>query len=251
MSRAPEYRQIAAALRRVLKGRKITYEALGEKLGVSSRTVKRIIQGDDYSVAKLAEVCGAVGIKFFDLMQLAHEESYETFELTEAQEEFLAASPRHFRCFRELVQGLTLEEVRAKHRLSAKATSDYARELESIGLLERLPHGAVRLTVSAKSHTFRSDGPLARRIASKDMERFFAKLEARDGKQRAFSTSSGTKISPKSLDAFRADAMALAQKYQLVAQREQSVLPPEELTTARWLIGSVHPFESWIDEQTL
>lgn len=95
--------------------RGLTYEALGEKLGVSSRTVKRIIRvATDYSVAKLAEVCEVVGIKFFDLMQLAHEESFETFELSEAQEEFLAASPRHFRFFRELVFGLSPDGIREK-----------------------------------------------------------------------------------------------------------------------------------------
>ena len=64
MTESSEYKQIASALRKVLKGKGITYEEIGERLGFSSRTIQRVINGDDYSISKLADICDSIEIKF-------------------------------------------------------------------------------------------------------------------------------------------------------------------------------------------
>lgn len=247
MSGAFEYRRIAAAFRRVLKARGITYEAVATKLGTSSRTVKRIVNGDDYSIAKLADACEAVGIKFFDLMHLANEEEYESFQLTLDQEEFLATNLKHFKVFRDLVQGKSMVEVKDLYGLSSKAANEYAKDLESIGLLERHPGNQVKLLVKSRLHTFLTDGPLSRAVVLKDLQLFVERLHVRAKTHESFSISSGTRLSAKSVATFEHDAKELVARYQLVAQREQSMLPDDELKSVRWLIGLVSPFSTWVD----
>jgi transcriptional regulator with XRE-family HTH domain len=249
-STTSEYRQIAAALRRVMKGRKITYEDLGARLGVSSRTAKRIIHGDDYPVGKIAEVCDVIGIKFFDLMQLAHEEQETSFQLTVEQEEYFAASLQHYLFLQELLRDRSLDAIRTRHGLSRKDTDRYLRELEKTGVLERFTGESFRLKVRG-GHNFISNGPLERAIGRRDLLRFMEHHYERPEGTRCFSTSSGTAVSRKTIEEFTREAGELAAKYRLIAQRERSLLPETDLVRVRWLLGIVYPFDTWVQEIAL
>ena len=243
-----EYRQVATALRKVIKGRRLTYDDLGLKLGVSSRTVKRIIQGEDCSMSKLAEVCDVLEIRFFDLMRLAQEEEEEHFALTLEQEEFLAVQPKHFKFFSNLVNGLTPLDIKERYHLTSKVTDGYVKDLESFGLLERLNMQEIKLNVRGKAHTFLTGGPLSKLIAVHDMKKFTTQLLQSDSQGRSFSTSSGTFLTQKSIDEFIKASEELAAKFRLIAQRERSLFPEATLTKVRWLLGLVYPFSSWTDE---
>ena len=242
-----EYRQIAAALYRVMKGRKITFGELGKRLGVSSRTAKRIIHGDDYSISKVAEVCEAIGIRFFDLMQLAHEEEESSFEMTMEQEEFFAASVKHYRFLQLIKRGKTLVEIRSEQQLTKKDTDRYLRDLEKLGLVDRCPDEKFKIKVRG-GHNFIRKGPLEKAIAWKDTERFTKAIYERTGDLQAFSTSSGTAVSAKTNESFKKEAEALAAKYRLIGQRERSLLPAKDLIRVRWMLGIVYPFDTWIQE---
>lgn len=247
----PEYKQIAAALRKVLKGKNLTYEELGRRLSISSRTVKRIIHGEDYSVAKLAEVCEAAGIKFFDLMYLAQEEIEETFQLSEEQETYFASYPKHFKFFCELLDGLSVKMVRETHGLNAKITRDYVRDLESIGILERLAGDEVKLKVKARALNFIKNGPLDKAIGRQEMARFAEVMYGRGGDVKSFATSSGTKLTAKSIADYKKDLEDLAGRYRLIAQREESLQAKEEMISVRWLLAIIHPYVSWTDQLKL
>lgn len=244
-----EYRQIAAALQRVIKGRKITYEELGKRLGISSRTVKRIIKGDDYSISKLAEVCDCIGIRFFDLMQLAHEEKEESFQLTKEQEEFFASSPQHYKFLTELIRKKKLQEIRDQNNITRKDTDRYLRDLEKMGILERLPGEDYKLKVRG-GHNFISNGPLDKAISRRDALRFLEMIQDEKG-TKCFSTSSGIWMSLESIKKLTGEMSELAAKYRIVAQREYSLLPEKELVRMRWMFSAVWPFESWIAELKL
>jgi len=252
MASRTEYRQVAQALRKVLKGRRVTYEELGEKLGISSRTVKRIMHGNDYSMAKLAEVCDAIGIKFFDLMRLAQEEEREeSFKLTVEQEEFLATNPKHFKFFSKLVKGLSLQAIKENYGLTNKALVSYVKDLESFGLLDRLSDSQVQLKVKGSAHDFIRNGPLSRTIARRDMQKWGAQLLESGPEFKSFFTSSGTYLSEKSIKEFIKAAEELAARFRLISQRERSLLAESELTKVRWALGIVYPFTSWTDDMEL
>jgi transcriptional regulator with XRE-family HTH domain len=247
MSARFEYRQIAAALRKVLKARGLTYEELAAKVGVSERTVKRIIHGDDYSLTKLAEVCEAIGVKFFDLMRLAEDEAEETFQLTLEQEELLAANLKHLKFFWDLVDGRSVAWIKKRYGLTDRQFRGYLKDLEEFGLIERLSGDEVRLKVVGRAHTLLSGGPLNRVIGAEDLRRFTEHILARQPGTHSFSTSSGTQLSKKSIDEFIKEGEALAAKFRLVSQRECSVLPETELVKVRWLVGIAHPFVGWAE----
>jgi transcriptional regulator with XRE-family HTH domain len=242
-----EYRQIAAALHRVMKGRKITFDELGKRLGISSRTAKRMIHGDDYSISKIAEVCEAIGIRFFDLMQLAHEEHEASFEMTLEQEEYFATSPKHYRFFQLIKRGVSLVDLRKEHKLTKKDTDRYLRDIEKVGLLERYPDEKFKIKVRG-GHNFISKGPLEKTIARKDTERFMNAIYGENKELKSYSTSSGTAVSAKTIEGFLKEAEALAAKYRLIGQRERSLLPAKDLIRVRWMIGIVYPFDTWIQE---
>lgn len=247
----PEYKQIAAALRKVLRGKGLTYEELGRRLNISSRTVKRIIHGEDYSIAKLSEVCDAAGIKFFDLMHLAQEEVEETFQLSEDQETYFAGYPKHFKFFCELLDGLSVSAIRDKHGLNAKQAREYVRNLESIGLLDRLPDDQVKLRAKARALNFISNGPLDKAIGRLELARFAELMYDRGVDVKSFATSSGTTLTAKSIADYKKDLEELAARYRLIAQREESLFGSDQLISVRWLLAIIHPYVSWTDQLKL
>ena len=88
--------ELIDALKRLLKGRGMTYAQLATKIDLSEASVKRMFSQQTMTLARLDEICEALGIGLTELVEHARPEHEPLSALSEEQEEELVSDPRLF-----------------------------------------------------------------------------------------------------------------------------------------------------------
>lgn len=242
-----EFHQLINALRTALKARKITYATLAKRVGLSERSIKRIMGGEDCGFAKLVAICEAIGITFFDLVEMGRHEQEDVFVLSEEQEIFLATNPMQFAVINELLAGNEPATILHKHPVTKKILDGYFRDLEDQGMLERYPAGKVKLTFRG-AHNFRTGGALTRAFSSNELKTFYEQvMQPKQPGRCQFFTATTTKMTKETAEAFKREVDSLAKRYRLRTQTENTILPKESLLNAHFAIGILAPFQSWYE----
>ncbi|GIT89939.1 transcriptional regulator [Jannaschia pagri] len=174
-------------LKFTLKARRMTYASLAARLHLSEPTVKRIFAERDCKMSRLDEICAVLGLTLEDLVAEAARIEVQPTDLSRQVEARLADDRPAFHLFLLLLDGMTADTVQAHYALSDTALFDIARRLETLGLVDVLPGGALRLRVQAPVR-FRRDGPLHRGLMDLNMAFLRATFLRPDGPQSAFGT---------------------------------------------------------------
>lgn len=240
------------ALRKVLKNRKLTYKQVAGRLGVTEQTVKRMFSGDgDFPASRLFEICDAVDVDFFAVAASAEVKKEETFQLTVEQEQFFVDHPGHLVFFEELRAQKSPAEIRAAAGISVRSTQKYLRDLESVGVLERLPKDAVKLKVRG-AHNWLQHGPLGRAHSRRSFMQMFDFLETRAdrdlGENLMTSTETDGATHGTLKDMVR-ELKELAGRYRVICQRDAKLRRPDELVKARWALCVASPFRPTTEAQ--
>ncbi len=168
----------------ILKERKLRYPDLAAQLGLSLPTVKRMMADGDMPLARLLAVCDWLGLTLKDLALAIDARAQATLRFTLAQESFFATSPAHFAYFTQLLNRKPVVAIEKQHGISRKSSERYLRDLEKLGLVERLPALGVRLLADGTTTAWDNHGPLgktyARYFVRALAERAVAQLEARE-----------------------------------------------------------------------
>ena len=136
--------QIFEALKAFLREKKLTYRDISQRLALSEASVKRIFSLRDCDLTRLAAICEAAGTSLIELATVAGEVKAKTYTLPPLAAEFFADNMGYFVFFRELSAGKTPAEIAAEAGLDQRSVNRYLKTLEELGLIERLPDGAVR-----------------------------------------------------------------------------------------------------------
>jgi transcriptional regulator with XRE-family HTH domain len=248
MDHSPEFKAITAALRGILKTKKLTHAAVAARLGISAQTVKRLVHGyGDSSLDKLVAVAGVAGVSFYDLVRLAGEPKERTFALSEAQEEFLRDHPAHYAVFNALRDRQTAAAIRAEHDLDLASLRRYLRELDRAGLVERLPGDEARSRFFG-AHNLLNDGPLFRYTREEGLRRIhdFLAGPPADPADASLQTHtwSGTMLSRAGVTELIKEVHELAARYRRRAQRENDTLPGKDLVEVEWTFAVAAPFRA-------
>src|SRR5512143_1912149 len=81
------------ALKRILKGRGITYANVAGGLGLSEASVKRMFSRRDFTLQRLEDVCRIAGLDFGELAHEAGVEAAGMTHLTVEQEREIVSDP--------------------------------------------------------------------------------------------------------------------------------------------------------------
>jgi transcriptional regulator with XRE-family HTH domain len=238
MNRDPEIAAIAKALKQILKAKKTTYKSLAERLNVSEQTIKRVLNGDDCSVSRLVEICSELGVKFFELMQLANSEQEHSFTLTEEQEQFFVDNPE-YHAFFDAIRLEDLEEIRKKHKLSERSVFLYLKKLDEMGLCELYEGNRFKLKVSG-SNSWRGLGPLSKTYTKKNTLEFVNHLFDRfdsGSMNDSLWTMTDTCVTKESYAELRAELREIAKRYSNRAERDKAFFPKEQLTNIMWMLA--------------
>lgn len=232
-----EYQLLTATLKNILKANRLTYKEIALALKLSEASIKRILSRRDGPIGKLDEICKVLGISFSDLVTEAHQNQKTIRYLTETQEDFFSKNLNYFDFFSTLVsRRATIEDIRAKHRLSQASVRKYLSRLEKLGLIE--VHAKDRIKFLIQEPIGFSKNSRFRQVMTK---RFAATMFTRLGEASAASTLVTREwlLSRTALDEFSKAFKQLCSEFDERSAREAKFTPVSTLIPVSLLVSAI------------
>ena len=224
--------EITTALKLAFKAQGVTYRDVADRIGVSEQTIKRLFKDKDCSLSRLSEVCNAINISLYDLLEVAREYSEPMARLSNEQESYLASHPSHFYFLFFLTSGYDLDTIQQHYQLTDIVLFRYLRDLDCQGLIELSVNNQFRLRVEGKL-LMRLNSKLAKLVRERNHAFLDHALNHHNDATTWFS-SSFRFMSPDTLNAMHADMEELMRQYRKAAYQDEAILPKERLLPVKW-----------------
>ena len=171
-----ERAQIITVLKRSLRARGMTYRDLAHALALSEASIKRIFAEETFSLARLEQICSALGLSIAEVARMAAQQTaHGGQQLTVEQEETLAADSRLLACFHLLLNGRQSAAIAAELNLSERELRRLLVKLDAAKLIELQPKLKTRLRTS-NVIAWRNRGPV-RRLYEQQVKSEFLQAE--------------------------------------------------------------------------
>jgi transcriptional regulator with XRE-family HTH domain len=185
----PQARALIATLKKALKARGLTYREVAKQLDLSESSVKRIFAEENFSLARLDQICQLMGWELSDLVRTMESETRRIGELTEAQEQELVSDYRLLLVAHLVVNGWQYQDILTHFQFPEAQLVRYLVKLDKLRLLELLPHNRIKLLLSPH-FVWRRNGPI-QRFFTEHLQEDFLKTSF-DHRGEAFFFLSGT-----------------------------------------------------------
>ena len=160
------------ALKDVLKARGITYAKVAKGLGISEASVKRVFAARSFTLKRLDEICGLLGIEITDLAQMVRAERESPVQLSWEQEKQLVSDPKLLLVAVHALNQLSFDEIVEHYRLTKAECIQLLARLDKLGIIELLPNNRIRVRV-ARDFTWLPDGPIQQYFRAQVQADFF------------------------------------------------------------------------------
>jgi transcriptional regulator with XRE-family HTH domain len=164
---------LVAELKRALRERGITYQAVAGALSLSLATIKRRFARGDFSLERFEEICELAGVGLRELLERAEEHSAPTRQLTLIQEREIVADPRLFLVTWLVLNRTPFEEIARGYRFTERELLRYFIRLDRLRVIELQPGNRARLLVSRR-FSWRAGGPVQRYLHQRLLREFLA-----------------------------------------------------------------------------
>lgn len=164
---------LVAELKRALRERGITYQAVARSLSLSLATIKRRFARGDFSLERFEEICELAGVGLRELLERAEEHSAPTRQLTLIQEREIVADPRLFLVTWLVLNRTPFEEIAGGYRFTERELLRYFIRLDRLRVIELQPGNRARLLVSRR-FSWRAGGPVQRYLHQRLLREFLA-----------------------------------------------------------------------------
>jgi transcriptional regulator with XRE-family HTH domain len=223
-------------LKRHLKARGLTYAAVAKGVGLSESSVKRMFARRRFSLARLEQICNAVGLEISDLVEMLNERREYLTELSVEQEQALVAEPKLLLLTYLLINGWPLDAITESFEIDEPELRTLLIRLHRARIIELLPLDRVKL-LTARNFAWRPNGPVQKLLAKQVQREFLDSAFAGSGEQLRFV---GGLLSRASLAQMRQGIDRLAREFDELARRDAG-LPLNE----RHACGAVLAIRPW------
>lgn len=159
-----EFKALCAAIKRILKQKKITYRDLARNIGISESGLKKILGGDDASFGRLVQIADSLDLSLADLLGEQASGSFEDVAFTPEQEKFFLKNMSHFFLYWLLVyERVEQDEAARRLVLTAKELRQFLGKLDDLGLLRLSTNGKVILPKVARIRWV-GEGPFVEKL---------------------------------------------------------------------------------------
>ncbi|PIP40612.1 MAG: transcriptional regulator [Desulfobacterales bacterium CG23_combo_of_CG06-09_8_20_14_all_51_8] len=158
-------------LKKCLKAKGMTYHQLGDALGLSEASIKRLFSEQTFSVKRLEEICDILDLSLYDLAKISADAETDPIVLTVDQETALAENPKLLVFFYLLLSGRDPASIIRDYDVSDEESLRLLLELDRLGLVELHPGNKVRLRTH-KNIQWRKDGPIRTRYETMIIREF-------------------------------------------------------------------------------
>jgi len=153
--------KLVDALKRMLKGRGITYAGVATGLGMSEASVKRMFSRRDFTLQRLEEICRVASIEFSELAQEVIGSESAITHLTVEQEEEIVSDPKLMLIAFCAVGHWTLQQIIDTYDISRTECVRYLARLDRRKIIELQPGDRIRPLIS-RTFSWLPDGPIQR-----------------------------------------------------------------------------------------
>ncbi|GAL35409.1 predicted transcriptional regulator [Vibrio maritimus] len=144
--------EVCALIKAELKRSKLPYRVLGERLGVSEVSVKRMLNShQSLSVERLIAISENLDMPLSKLIAKAEKNLSCIPLFTKEQDLAFFNCPPLFTLWTELTEHRSLNEIQERHQLISASLYRYLRMLEDVGLVTLDIHG--RPSLNVPTHT--------------------------------------------------------------------------------------------------
>ncbi|HUD24353.1 MAG TPA: transcriptional regulator [Burkholderiaceae bacterium] len=168
-----EVAQLVATIKRELKRRGLTYRDVGRALSLSEPSVKRLFASGRFTVARLSEVSGLLGITLAELVQESAAAAPRLQTLTPEQERRLVSDPKLLLVAVCALNNWSLDDITTAYRFTQAECLKRLLLLDRMGLIELLPGNRVRPKV-ARDFDWLPHGPIRHFFRTQGQPEFLA-----------------------------------------------------------------------------
>ena len=154
------------ALKRLLKGKGMTYAMLAQGLGISEASVKRMFSRRDFTLQRLEDVCRIAGVDLAELARAAGAETTGAARLTVEQEEEIVSDPTLLLVALCAIGNWTVEQIIKTYNLTLAECIGCLTRLDRRRIIELQPGNRIRPLISRTS-SWLPDGPIQRYFRSR------------------------------------------------------------------------------------
>jgi transcriptional regulator with XRE-family HTH domain len=176
---------LVGALKDVLKARGITYAKVARGLGISEASVKRVFASRSFTLQRLDEVCGLLGIDITDLAQMVRAERETPVRLTLEQEKQLVSDPKLLLVAVNVLNHWSLQQIVGHYRLTKAECIQLLARLDKLGIIELAPNNRILVRV-ARDFAWLPDGPIHQYFRAQVQADFFRSRFDGGGELMAF-----------------------------------------------------------------
>lgn len=220
------------ALKRSLKSHGLTYADVAKQLGMSEANIKRMFSEQRFYLGVFDQICQLMALEISDLAKEVERAQHSLEQLTEVQEQKLAADPKLLLMTFLVVNGIAFDEIVSHYRFNEPEAIGYLTQLDRLKLIELLPNNRVKLLISP-NFTWRRNGPI---------QRFFTQALQNDFLNAPFDQSGETLhfvsgiISSASCDALAAKLKQIVTDF-TVHNHADTKLPFEQRYVTSMILG--------------
>ena len=150
---------LVQALKQILKSQSITYRDLGKALALSEASIKRMFAKNQFTLKRIDDICGVIGIEMSDLLQKMQHISQRITQLSLEQEKKIVSDRKLCLMTICVVNHWTIEQILRYYQFTESQCIQYLAELDKIKLIELLPKNKIKLLISRR-FTWIPNGPI-------------------------------------------------------------------------------------------
>lgn len=227
--------QLFATLRQALKSHGYTYSKLGDALGVSELTIKRLFRDKDCKMSRLIEICSVIGLSLSDLAAMQERMHTSAQYLPIEIEEEIAKQPDLFAFLVLLISHISPKKIAQEYGLDDSQLYRYLRELEKLEVLEIIENNDIRFSVSLPIR-LRFHGPLGDQI--KQANKNFISHCISNNSDPEYTFSAGSRLMrPSSIAQLQEQFAQLQKDFEYLATQDQMFFSNEDLQLYKVVYG--------------
>lgn len=198
-------------LKALFKARGLSYKDVAKRAHMSESNLKRIFSTRTCSLDRLVEICSAVDLSIFDIMEMATKTRAPETVLSEAAERYFTQNFECFVFFRRLAGAKSPNDFLKQEKLPKEKIKKFLKDLERFGLIEiRAEKIHVKLSGYLR---IPPDSPLQRKIEEQWVPWFFSQIFANRDKPEHQLKIASTGLSKRHRARFLEELNDLIAKY--------------------------------------
>jgi transcriptional regulator with XRE-family HTH domain len=225
--------RLVDALKRQLKARGITYAALGQKIGLSEPSIKRMFAARNFTLERLEQVLAVLEMDFAELAQAAADTPQLISQLTYAQEKEIISDTKLLVVAVLALNQVPVEEVVKSYKISAAEATACLLRLDRIGFLMLKPNNKVKLLVS-RTFSWLPNGPIQGFFRDEALDDYFdSRFDGHHEVQRLVSVMLSQQSTRALLDRLKQVADEFSQQHQ-----DDARLPWEQRRAVTFMLAA-------------